>query len=293
MKKPRVKKGPDVRIGFHTSIAGGVSKALERADELGCRTMQIFTHSPRQWARTAISEEEIKRFRDLRSELDITPVFSHTSYLINLASRSDDLLSRSIDFLSYEMDNAEKLGIEYVVLHTGSASGDDEKKARKRAARAISKALGKRKYRARLLLENTAGQKGDITSSVAALAEIAEQCTSDGIGGICIDTCHAFAAGYDLRKKGGVEQLLEEVNAHFGDEGLRLVHLNDCKRPYGSGVDRHEHIGKGTIGSRGFRNLLSDQRIRKVPLVMETPKATDEDDRMNLKKVKGILASIR
>ena len=254
--------------------------------------MQIFSHSPRQWAQTVIPDDEARRFRELRKEHDVSPVFVHTSYLINLAARSDELLKKSIAFLSYELANADILGAEYVVLHTGSSSGEDEEKARKRATRSIAKALGGKHFSAQLLLENTAGEKGDITSMIQSLAEIIEECGCDGIGGICVDTCHAFAAGYDLSTKEGVDQILTEVKKYIGLEGLKLIHLNDAKKPLGSGVDRHEHIGEGYIGIKGFKNILSDKRIRSVPLILETPKKNEGDDRRNLKKVLNILTAV-
>ncbi|MEW6602802.1 MAG: deoxyribonuclease IV [Nitrospirota bacterium] len=277
------------RVGVHTSIAGGISKAAERAASLHCLTMQIFSHSPRQWQKSFISPDEAERFRLLRQKYDISPVFVHVSYLINLASLSNDILRKSIDLLSYELENADAIGAEYVVLHTGSAAGQDEQMARAAAAKALLKAAGSRQYRASVLLENTAGEKGDITSSVAALSEIMNLCDSDRIGGICIDTCHAFSSGYDLRSVEGVEKLLGEIEKHVGLDKLKLIHLNDSKRPLGSGVDRHEHIGKGYIGNEGFRNLLGDERISNVPLILETPKKDEDDDRRNLKVVFGIL----
>jgi deoxyribonuclease-4 len=254
--------------------------------------MQIFSHSPRQWAQTVIPDEEAKRFSELRKKYDIDPVFIHTSYLINLAAKTDDLLKRSTEFLSYELSNADNLGVEYVVLHTGSASGENEEKARKRATRSIVKALGRGKFSAKLLLENTAGERGDITSMIRSLAEIIELCGCDGIGGICVDTCHAFAAGYDLGKKEGVDLILNEIDKYIGLESLKLIHLNDSKKRLGSGVDRHEHIGEGYIGIKGFKNILSDKRVRSVPLILETPKKDDGDDKRNLKKVLDILPAV-
>ncbi len=273
------------RVGVHTSIAGGISKSVERAAELNCSTMQIFSHSPRQWRQTAISAEESDRFRVLRNQYDINPVFIHTSYLINLASLSDTVLPKSIDLLSYEMRTADEIGAEYVVLHTGSASGEDGKGARKRAASALMKAVPAGKYRASLLLENTAGSRGDITSSIRSLADIIDKCNSDSVAGICIDTCHAFAAGYDLTTDEGIEIIFHEIKKYVGIDKLKLLHLNDSKKPLGSGVDRHEHIGEGFIGDKGFKKLLSDRRISRVPLILETPKKSDDDDKENLRKV--------
>lgn len=288
--KPSGKTGiHGVRVGVHTSIAGGISKAVDRAASLNCTTLQIFSHNPRQWRKNSISPEEAKRFRLLRQKYDITPVFIHVSYLINLASRSTEILRKSIDLLSYELDNADAIDAEYIVLHTGSAAGQDGHKARARAAKAIGKAVSSHQHRASVLLENTAGEKGDITSSITALAEIIDICKCDLIAGICVDTCHAFSSGYDLTSGEGVEKLVGEIKKYIGLDKLKLIHLNDSKRPLGSGVDRHEHIGQGFIGIKGFRNLLRDARISKVPMVLETPKKNEGDDRRNLNKVLGIL----
>lgn len=279
----------DVRVGVHASIAGGISKAVDRAASLSCSTLQIFSHNPRQWRKSSINPEEANRFRLLRLKYDITPVFVHVSYLINLASLSSEILSKSIDLLSYELDNADSIEAEYVVLHTGSAGGQDCGEARARAAKALLKAVGPRQYRASVLLENTAGEKGDITSSITALAEIIDACKSDRIAGICIDTCHAFSSGYDLTSGEGVEKLVGEIKKYIGLDKLKLIHLNDSKKPLGSGVDRHEHIGKGFIGTKGLGNLILDRRVSKVPMVLETPKKDEDDDRRNLNKVFGIL----
>jgi len=288
---PKTGKKHKIRLGVHTSIAGGVSLSIERAAALKCTTLQIFSHNPRQWKVSPVLREEAKRFAALRKEHDIGPIFVHASYLINLASASKTVLEKSIELLGQELENADRLGAEYVVIHTGSASGVDPDRARTAAARSISKAIGRRKFTTSLILENTAGQRGDITSSIKSLAEIIDRCGSGKIGGICVDTCHAFASGYDIASEEGINNLLSEIKRNIGLSKLKLIHLNDSKKPLGSGVDRHEHIGKGFIGMNGFRKLLSDKRISRVPMILETPKKTEEDDKKNLKKVLQILNS--
>jgi len=273
----------------HTSIAGGVSRSIERAAQLGCNTIQIFSHSPRQWKKTCIPAAEVNQFAELRQKYEIRPVFVHASYLINLASLSSVVVKKSIDLLSYEMANADLIGAEYVVLHTGSASGEDGSTARKKAAIALRKSIDKKKSKASIILENTAGQRGDITSSIHALADIIDLCSSDRIAGICIDTCHAFASGYDIKSREGLNKLIKEIKKYIGIDKLKLIHLNDSKKPLGSGVDRHEHIGRGSIGIDGFRNILSDRRITNVPIILETPKDDEHDDRKNLKTVFALL----
>ena len=275
-------------MGVHTSIAGGVSRSIERAAQLGCNTIQIFSHSPRQWKKTRIPAAEVNQFAELRQKYKIRPVFVHASYLINLASLSSVVVKKSIDLLSYEMANADLIGAEYVVLHTGSASGEDEKRAREKAAKALQRSINE-KGKASIILENTAGQRGDITSSIHALADIMDICNSDRIAGICIDTCHAFASGYNIAAREGLNTLVNEIKKYIGIDKLKLIHLNDSKKPLESGVDRHEHIGRGSIGIEGFRNILSDRRIKNVPIILETPKDDEDDDRKNLETVFALL----
>jgi deoxyribonuclease-4 len=277
------------RIGVHVSIAGGIDKGLERARELGCSTIQMFSHNPRGWALVKRDEAEIGRFRQLREEFDISPVFIHTSYLINLASSDKELMKRSVDMVVQELNIADEIGAEYVVLHTGSASGDKPASARTRAIEALRRVSEQGMWNAGLLLENTAGEKGDITSRIAEIAEIRERVRPGLIAGICLDTCHAFSAGYDITKADGITALAAEIRSCFGKAALRLIHLNDSKKPVGSGVDRHEHIGEGTIGKKGLREFLLHPFFSDIPLVLETPKKSDDDDRRNIMLVRKIL----
>ena len=275
------------RIGVHVSIAGGIDKGLERAKDLGCTTVQMFSHNPRGWRIGTRGEEEIARFRELKNALDISPVFIHTSYLINLASPSQDLTGRSEAMVIEELNIADQINAEYVVLHTGSASGDDPASARRRAIEAMKKIGGKGRWKAGLLLENTAGERGDITSHIHELAEIIDLVRPGLVAGICIDTCHAFSAGYDISTAEGVDALAEEIGRCCGRDMLRLVHLNDSKKRIGSGVDRHEHIGEGAIGKKGFRRFVNHPFFTGIPLVLETPKNSEDDDRRNLKTVRA------
>jgi deoxyribonuclease-4 len=277
------------RLGVHTSIAGGIHLSLERAAMLGCSTMQIFSHNPRQWSVVEPPEEEVSQFKKLRDPYNIKPVFIHSSYLINLCSLDKDILSKSIQMLIREMELADLLGVEYVILHTGSASQDVGSDARERAVRALQKVFGKTEWKARLLLENTAGERGDISSRITDLAEIMEGSRAPSLG-ICIDTCHAFQAGYELSAEAGVKNMIKEIRDHIGLDKVKLIHLNDSKRQFNSGVDRHEHIGKGHIGIEGLKYLINHPAFKTVPLVLETPKKSEEDDPRNLKIVRRLLA---
>ena len=279
------------RVGVHVSIAGGIDKGLERAKGLGCSTVQMFSHNPRGWGFGGRNEEEIARFRTLRKAFDISPVFIHTSYLINLASASEVLLRKSVSMIIGELHIADQLQAEYVVIHTGSASGEDPANARKRAIGALREISAKGNWNAGLLLENTAGERGDITSRVHELSEIMGKVPEGLIAGICLDSCHAFSAGYDIAAEEGLDRLAEEIRRYCGEDMLKLIHCNDSKKPLGSGVDRHEHIGRGVIGRNGLRKFLNHPFFSPTPLVLETPKVSDEDDRRNLRIVNGLIKS--
>lgn len=278
------------RIGVHASIAGGIHLSLERAQALGCTTVQIFSHNPRGWALIERPPEAAALFREARQRCAIDPVYIHTSYLVNLASPDKILRSRSSGMVAEELRIADLLGAEYVVLHTGSASKDDPAAARQRAIECFREIGRSGGFRSRLLLENTAGERGDITSQISDLSEMVGAAPEGLVAGVCIDTCHAFSAGYDLRSEEGLERLAWEIHSLLGRDAVRLVHLNDAKADAGAGIDRHEHIGRGKIGSKGLQRFLQHPLFREVPLVLETPKKTDDDDRMNLRVVQALIS---
>lgn len=263
--------------------------SVGRAHDLGCSTMQIFSHNPRQWLTKDISEIQAEEFKDLSKKYDITPVFIHSSYLINLCSQTDYIYQKSVQLLAREMDLADLLGAEYVILHTGSASYVPSQNARLRAVEAFKEISKKKSWQTRLLLENTAGKRGDISSSIADLAEIMKAASGDLIGGICLDSCHAFQAGYNLSKEDGISKLTTEIERYLGCDSIKLIHLNDSKRQFNSGIDRHEHIGMGAIGLEGLRMLVNHHAFVSIPLVLETPKKNEDDDPRNLKIVRDFL----
>jgi deoxyribonuclease-4 len=277
------------RVGVHTSIAGGLPASVERAKALGCETLQIFSHNPRGWALTTRAPEEISAFRRLTAGYNIKPVVVHSSYLINLASANPVLGRKSTEMVIEEMNIADSIGAQYVVLHTGSASEDDPVEARKRAAASLARVAAAGRWRSGLLLENTAGERGDITSKIGEMADIIGRVPAGLIAGICLDTCHAFAAGYDIASREGIALLADDIRKHVGRRGLKLVHLNDSKGSLSSGLDRHEHIGSGNIGIEGFRRFLGAPFFSGLPLILETPKKTDEDDPRNLRVVRELL----
>jgi len=263
--------------------------SLERARELGCSTMQIFSHNPRGWFVRGKETEEIKRFIETRRKYDISPVFIHASYLINLSSANRELALKSQEMILHELDVADSLEADYVVLHPGSASGDPQEKARERAITSLSEIARKRVWGAGLLLENTAGARGDISSRIEEIAEILNNVPGKLISGICIDTCHAFAAGYDIARGGGIKLFSDEVIRHIGKENLKLLHLNDAKGSLGSGLDRHQHLGEGKIGISGFRSFLHDPVFSAAPAILETPKKAHNDDIRNLATLNKLL----
>lgn len=280
------------RLGVHISIAGGLHLSLERAKALGCNAMQIFSHNPRGWGGKKINKDEAEQFKRFSDAFDIRPVFIHSSYLINLASPNNETRRKSIEMLSHELCMADLLGVDYVVLHPGKAVGQKIRAAVRKASDALSTVYKKTDCRAGILLENTAGQKGDISSSVSLISEIIENSPQDIIKGICLDTCHAYAAGYDITNTEGLDKLKEEIMKYLSPLKVELIHLNDSRKGLSSGVDRHQHIGKGHIGLSGFKELLFFPLFKNMPLILETPKESEGDDYRNLKRVRKILGEI-
>jgi len=278
-----------MRLGFHVSISGGFALAVQRAYEIGCTTMQIFSRNPRGWTVKPLDDGDIAEFKRLREQWDIGPVFVHTNYLINLASPKADLYERSIEQFVVDLERTERLGAEYLVTHLGSASGTDAGWMIERVADALNMAMQLHKPQAMILLENTAGEKGDVGYTLAQVQDVISRLTDAANIGVCYDTCHGFAAGYDIRTKEGVDALAREIDATVGLGRLKGIHLNDCLKDLGSHVDRHWHIGEGKIGDNGFRTFLRHKAFRAVPLIMETPKESEEDDPRNLRKVRSLL----
>ncbi len=280
------------RLGVHTSIAGGIYLSLERAKALGCDTMQIFSHNPRGWAFKDIDKDDAARFIRLSGELDVS-TFIHSSYLINLASPDSGTRRKSTDLLSYELRMADMLEVEHVVLHPGKMVGQEMKTAMKKTKDALLQVHEKAEYSAGILIENTAGQKGDISSSIQMISEVIEGAPDGLIKGICFDTCHGYAAGYDIADSERLGELEDDIRKYLSPLKVELIHLNDAKKELGSGVDRHEHIGKGKIGIKGFKKFLSASLFKDISIVLETPMKEEGDDVNNLKAVRKILKGIR
>ncbi|HUI45519.1 MAG TPA: deoxyribonuclease IV [Nitrospirota bacterium] len=279
-----------MKLGFHVSISGGFSLAVQRAFELGCTCMQIFSRNPRGWTVKPLDQNDIAEFRKLREQWNVGPVFVHTNYLINLASQKSDLYEKSIEQLVIDLERTEQLGAEYLVTHLGSASGKDAAWMIERVSSALNMAMRLHPPEATILLENTAGEKGDIGYELEQVQEVITRLEDARNIGVCYDTCHGFAAGYDIRTKKDVDALARKIEATVGLKQLKGMHLNDCLREFGSHVDRHWHIGEGKVGLNGFKILLNHPAFRDVPKIMETPKESEEDDPKNMKTVKSLIS---
>jgi deoxyribonuclease-4 len=278
-----------MRLGFHVSISGGFALSVQRAFELGCTCMQIFSRNPRGWTVKPMDKDDVAQFKKLREKWDIGPVFVHTNYLINLASSKPDLYEKSIEQFVIDLERTEALGAECLVTHLGSASGQEPQWMIDRVSDALNMAMKLHPPKATILLENTAGEKGDIGYELEQVQEVISRLKDPSRIGICYDTCHGFAAGYDVRTKRDVDVLAKRIDTIIGLKRLKGMHLNDCLRDYGSHVDRHWHIGEGKVGLDGFRALLNHPAFRDVPKIMETPKDTEEDDPRNMRTVKSLL----
>ena len=282
-----------MRLGFHVSISGGFSLSVQRAYELGCTCMQIFSRNPRGWTVKPLDKDDIAEFKRLREQWDIGPVFVHTNYLINLASSKPDLYEKSIEQFVVDLERTEHLGAEYLVTHLGSASGNEPDWMIERVSYALNMAMKLHTPKAMILLENTAGEKGDIGYTLEQVQEVISHLRDSTRIGMCYDTCHGFAAGYDIRTSEGVDALARKIDETVGFDRLKGMHLNDCLRDFNSRVDRHWHIGEGKIGLDGFRALLNHPKFKDIPKIMETPKETEEDDPRNMKTVKALLKAAR
>jgi deoxyribonuclease-4 len=262
------------RFGAHMSIAGGLPRAVQRAVAHDCAAMQIFTKSSGQWRARAWPASEVVAFRDALERSGITPVVAHASYLINLAAPSGPLRARSVAALGEEVDRAETLGLRGVVVHPGCSTGAGEEEGLRFVADAVATTLStRRRGRVLVVLEHTAGQGTSLGWRFEHLARILAHLDGHPRVAVCLDTCHLFAAGYDLGTPSGYGQTFDAFDRIVGLDRLAVVHVNDSKHPLGSRRDRHEHIGRGTLGIGAFRRLVNDRRLASLPMLLETPKS--------------------
>ncbi|MBT8172163.1 deoxyribonuclease IV [Candidatus Bathyarchaeota archaeon] len=276
-----------LKIGFHISIHGSIDSSVDRAIDLGCNTFQIFTRNPRQWHSKRLSPQVTRSFSDKVKIYEMEPVFAHMPYLPNLASPRNEVYEKSFKNLTLELERCKELDIPYLVTHLGSHLGEGKEKGFTRLINSINQGLENTQEGVTLLLENTAGTRNSMGSTFEDIQFIIENIVDQERVGVCFDTSHAFAAGYDLRSRESVQSIIEQIEELIGFERIKLVHLNDSKGEFNSRIDRHEHIGMGKIGEDGFQNVLSS-KFGELPLIMETPRDLRRDDLGNIKKVKEL-----
>lgn len=280
-----------LRLGAHESIAGGVHKAFDRAQSVGCEAVQIFVKPNRSWAVKPLTEKAVGCFKTRAEETGIHPVVGHASYLLNLATPDRALWVRSRDMLVVELERCQALGASYLVLHPGAHVGAGEEAGLARVARALGEVHAATSgLDVGILLETTAGQGTSLGYRFEHLAWLIEHVSEGERLGVCFDTCHVFAAGYELRTSEGYAATMEMFDRVVGLKWLRAVHLNDSKGALGSRKDRHEHIGAGAIGLQGFRHVLNDPCLAGLPGLLETPKSDDlHEDRENLALLRSLV----
>lgn len=275
-----------MKIGCHVSIADSVDLSVDRASEIGCNTFQIFTRSPRMWKARTLSDEEISAFKEKLNKTDINPAVSHMPYLPNLSSSNPEPYKRSIDTLRLELERCNLLDIPYLVTHLGSHLGKGKEQGQKQIVNAIDTAVSGLEKHPMILLENTSGKTNEVGSTFIEIGEIINKVSTDHIG-VCFDTCHAYARGYDITSPTGLDETIDEIESNIGINKIKIVHLNDSRGELGSRMDRHNHLGLGYIGEKGFINFLSSP-FKEKPLILETPIDEFRIDKDNVEKAKEL-----
>lgn len=281
----------DVKVGFHVSIAGGISNSVNNAKRIGCTAFQIFSRNPRGWTAKPVSHDEVQLFRNklAASGIEKNSVVVHMPYLPNLSGPEGEFYRKSVQTLTEEVHRCNALGIPYLVIHLGSHMGRGSKSGIDQLVKAITSASSKCGSGLAILLENSAGQKNSIGGTFEELRLILDRLGNSKEFGVCIDTCHLFASGYDLRTEADVEIMFKKFKDTVGLKELKIVHLNDSRGRLGSNLDRHEHIGLGSIGIEGLASFLSLGQIQVLPIIMETPIDKRRVDEQNLKVVLDIV----
>ena len=280
------------RIGVHLGTAGGASNAVERARESGANTFQIFSSSPRMWRAPRVDPKQAVRMKELRAKLDVGPLVIHTSYLVNVCSQSDDVREKSVAAFRGEIERALDFGAEYLVLHPGSWKGLTRNEGLKLAADSITRAIDGLPWQGtgfRILIENTAGAEFSLGGSFEQVAELVERLRSTAAVDVCLDTCHTHVAGYNLVSEEGYQETMAQVASTVGFDAVRVWHCNDAKAERGSKLDRHEHIGQGSMGVEPFRRLLNDERFAHAAFIAETPVDDPGDEERNVRVLKSLL----
>ncbi|MCS6769643.1 MAG: deoxyribonuclease IV [Candidatus Caldarchaeum sp.] len=278
-------------LGAHVSISGAIHLAVDRAVELGCTTFQIFTRNPRGWTYTKLKQQDVDEFNRKFENAGFKVAMAHMPYLPNIASPKKLIYDKSVKSLTAELERCGLLGVELLVVHIGSHLGAGIGKGVELVANAVNQALEKVDNKVLVLLENMAGQKNSCGSKFQDIAQILSRIERQSRVGVCLDTCHLLAAGYDIRSKEAVEATLKEFDRVVGLDRLKAVHLNDSKGGLGSGLDRHEHIGMGSIGVQGFKAFINHPAIRDKPMVIETPEDEKGNYMTDLKKLRTLYAA--
>jgi deoxyribonuclease-4 len=278
-----------MRFGFHISIAGGFSKVVERAEVRCCDTIQFFSRNPRGWKYGPLDKEDVEQFRSSIQSSTLSPIFLHLPYLPNIASQKSKFYERSIDSIVTDLERAEQLGAQYLIIHIGHRGESSEDEAIEAVARGIDRAFERVKNSVILLLENTAGQGSEIGSTFEQIKRIFNNVHENERMGVCLDTAHTFEAGHDLSNKDGIERTIDSFDQTIGLKRLHLFHLNDSKTPLGSRRDRHWHIGEGYIGLDGFRYLVNHPLLKHLPGIMETPRNDTVEDLKNMKVIRSLV----
>jgi deoxyribonuclease-4 len=282
------------RIGIHLGTAGGVSNAILKAREIGANTLQIFSSSPRMWRAAKLDPAQCARTRALRAEFEVGPLVIHTSYLVNVCSQAEDVRRKSVEAFRGEMERALALGAEYLVLHPGSWKGMTRQEGLKLAAESIEQAIDGLPWQGTqfsILIENTAGAECSLGGSFDQVAELVMLLRNHAPVAVCLDTCHTHVAGYDIVSESGYEETMIQIEATVGFDAVRVWHCNDAKAARGSKLDRHEHIGQGTIGVEPFRRLLNDARFAHAAFIAETPVDEPGDEERNVRVLKSLVQS--
>ncbi len=262
-------------IGGHMSISGGFAPVPARANKIGLNAIQIFSKNQRQWIAKSIDMDDAKSFRENLNKYGIIESVVHASYLVNIATENSEIFKKSIDSLIHEAERCSILGIKYLVFHPGAHLGKGEEYGLKRIVEGIDKIIGKLPDNVYLTVETTAGQGTNLGYKFEHISKILSNVSDSSRLRVCIDTCHIFAAGYELRSKEGYEKTMELFDNLVGFKYLSVIHLNDSEKQFGSRIDRHAQIGKGYIGEKGFKNILKDGRFKNIPLILETPGGED------------------
>ncbi|MFH1768386.1 MAG: deoxyribonuclease IV [Candidatus Omnitrophota bacterium] len=277
-----------LKLGVHVSIAGKIYYSIERAKSLNCTAMQIFSRNPRQFLKSSLSKEDIGIFRAKIKEAKINPLVIHTPYTLNLAAAKDFLYRATIREFTSDVKEAARLGAQFIVIHTGSFNGD-EITGLNRIVGALKIVLKDTAAAATtILLENTAGEGHVLGCRMSHFGFIFSKLKQTKRVALCLDTAHAWAAGYGINRESGLNNLLAEAKEEVGIEKIKLIHLNDTLYPLGSRKDRHFHVGRGKIGKDGFSLIVNHRQLRNLPFILETPKETDDDDKNNLSAVRRL-----